>query len=176
MQMEAYEKLFLGLAVVVLVAMLGAIFWSVGTQGITLPGPYQRVDPSTLTTTPPFDNPGVRQVGDNEFEVVMLAKIWSFTPAEVEVPAGAKVRFLISSEDVIHGFRIMNVPVNVMLIPGEVSMVEHTFNEPGQYTWVCHEYCGAGHQAMFGTITVTAAAASEPGSEEVANAPRRGDD
>lgn len=154
MHVESYEKLFLGLSVVVLLGMLLAIFWSVATQGITLPGPYQRVDPASLSTTPPFDNPGVRHMGDNTFEVVMLAKIWSFVPNEVEVPVGAKVRFLISSPDVLHGFRIMKVPVNVMLIPGEVSMVEHTFAEPGRYTFVCHEYCGAGHQAMYGTIHV----------------------
>jgi cytochrome c oxidase subunit 2 len=173
--MESYEKLFLGLSVVVLIGVLAAIFWSVGTKGITLPGPYQRVDPATLSTTPPFDNPGLRQVGDNEYEVVMRAKIWNFAPNEVEVPAGAKVRFLISSEDVIHGFRIMNVPINVMLIPGEVSMVEHTFDEPGEYTYVCHEYCGAGHQAMFGTIHVTAPTASgSAAAEELASAGQGG--
>lgn len=159
MAMEAYERLFLRLSAVVLALMLVAIFWSVAVKGITLPAPYQRIDPNEVTTTPPFDKPGVTQVGPNEYEVVMRAKIWQFDPAEIEVPAGAKVRFVIAPEDVIHGFRIMKAPVNVMLIPGQVSLVEHTFAEPGIYTYICHEYCGIGHQAMFGTITVTGPAA-----------------
>lgn len=28
------------------------------------------------------------------------------------------------------------------------------FDEAGQYTLVCHEYCGIGHQTMFMTIDV----------------------
>lgn len=168
MGMEAYERLFLRLSAVVLGLMLVAIFWSVAVKGITLPAPYQRIDPNEVATTPPFDKPGVRQVGPNEYEVVMRAKVWAFDPAEIEVPAGAKVRFVIAPQDVVHGFRIMRAPVNVMLIPGQVSMVEHAFTEPGTYTYVCHEYCGIGHQGMFGTITVTGPAASSAAPRAVA--------
>jgi cytochrome c oxidase subunit II len=165
MKMEAYEKLFLGLAVVVLVVFMGAIFWSVAVQGIVLPAPVQQVDPNTVASTAPFDQPGVKQVGPNEYEVVMTAKIWAFTPNEVTVPVGAKVKFIMTPLDVIHGFKIMREPVNVMLIPGQVSVVEHTFTEPGTYTYICHEYCGAGHQGMYGTITVTESAAAQPGHQ-----------
>jgi cytochrome c oxidase subunit II len=167
MKMEAYEKLFLGLAVVVLAVFMGAIFWSVANQGIVLPAPKQQVDPSTVTTKPPFDQPGLRQVGANQYEVVMTAKTWAFDPNEITVPAGATVRFIITPVDVIHGFKIMRVPINVMLIPGQVSVVEYTFTEPGTYTFECHEYCGAGHQAMYGTITVTGSAAA-PGTHRIA--------
>lgn len=170
MKMESYEKLFLGLAVVVLAVFMGAIFWSVAAQGIVLPQPVQQVDPNTVASSPPFDQPGVSPVPgeENTYQVVMTAKMWAFNPAKVEVPAGAKVRFVVTPVDVIHGFKIMRVPVNVMLIPGQVSVVEHTFDEPGTYTYMCHEYCGVGHQAMYGTITVTPAGSAASGARSVA--------
>ena len=32
--------------------------------------------------------------------------------------------------------------------------IEVTFDDPGQYSLLCHEYCGIGHQTMFMTINV----------------------
>jgi cytochrome c oxidase subunit 2 len=172
MRIEAYERLFLGLTAAVLAVLLGAIFWSVTVQGITLPGPYGTIDPNQVQTTPPFDQPGLRQTGPGRYEVVMRAKVWAFDPAALEVPAGATVRFLIAPEDVVHGFKFLSLPVNVMLIPGQISVVEHTFDEPGSYTYVCHEYCGAGHFAMAGTLTVTAPSAAQPASGLLAGGTR----
>jgi cytochrome c oxidase subunit 2 len=41
-----------------------------------------------------------------------------------------------------------------MVIPGQVSRVTATFDKPGEYLIVCHEYCGAGHHVMFGKVIV----------------------
>jgi cytochrome c oxidase subunit 2 len=43
----------------------------------------------------------------------------------------------------------------MMVLPGQISKLTHRFDKPGEYNYVCHEYCGAGHAAMFGKITVT---------------------
>jgi cytochrome c oxidase subunit 2 len=55
---------------------------------------------------------------------------------------------------VIHGFKIENTNVNVMLLPGQVSKVTAHFDKPGTYVFICHEYCGIGHQAMSGKLIV----------------------
>jgi len=41
-----------------------------------------------------------------------------------------------------------------MVIPGQVSEIDVNFDEPGQYSVLCHEYCGIGHHTMFMTINV----------------------
>lgn len=41
-----------------------------------------------------------------------------------------------------------------MVTPGWVSSVTHTFKQAGTYLLVCHEYCGAGHQLMAGSVEV----------------------
>jgi len=84
----------------------------------------------------------------------MLAFTWAFNPKEITVPAGAEVTFKITSRDVTHGIYIEGTNINIMILPGQVSEVTHVFDKPGTYFYACHEYCGVGHQAMAGTITV----------------------
>ncbi len=72
----------------------------------------------------------------------------------MRVPAGAEVEFVITSADVLHGFLILDTSVNAMVIPGQVTRVATTFDEAGEYEIVCHEYCGIGHQGMFGKVVV----------------------
>ena len=85
---------------------------------------------------------------------MILGHAWAFTPAEIRVPAGAKVSFIATSADVIHGFHIAKTRINLMLIPGQITRAEYTFKEPGEYLLVCHEYCGLGHHAMAGKVIV----------------------
>jgi cytochrome c oxidase subunit II len=115
------------------------------------------LDVRTVSQTAPFDKPGVTQVGD-KYQVVILAQAqptWKFIPNEVTVPVGAEVTFKITSKDVTHGFLVENTNINVMIVPGEVTQFTTRFTKPGTYQFVCHEYCGVGHQTMAGKITVT---------------------
>lgn len=165
---EFYERVFLGLTGVALLVMLGALFVTLGAHGGHVPEPAGRVDPKTVLRTPPFDRPGVTREAPGRYRAVMVARTWSFTPAEVRVPEGSTVDFRVVSPDVVHGFRINGTNVNAMVLPGEVTRVEHTFDEPGEYLLVCHEYCGIAHQAMFGRVVVEpadgGAAARRPGA------------
>jgi len=61
---------------------------------------------------------------------------------------------MLTSVDVIHGFKIQGTTVNRMVIPGQVTRARYTFNRPGTYLFVCHEYCGINHHNMFGRIIV----------------------
>ena len=95
-----------------------------------------------------------------EFQTLELAIICAVvfhlaSRVTFSVPAGSEVTFYITSPDVQHGFKLEGTNVNMMIIPGQVSSLTQRFDTPGDYTWVCHEYCGAGHAAMYGTVTVT---------------------
>jgi cytochrome c oxidase subunit 2 len=151
----AFEKAFLSLTRVVLALMLIALFAGVWVHAGYVPHPAGRVNPSALTRTPPFDKPGVSRQGPGRYRVVMVARMWAFQPNEVRVPPGVTVAFDVATPDVIHGFHIEGTNVNAMVIPGEITHVEHTFKRPGEYRLVCHEYCGIAHQSMFGKIVVT---------------------
>ncbi len=154
MWVERYEKIWIVLSLIVLAVFLAAIGASVFAAGIQLPGVEGRVDPRTVAQTPPFDQPGVYELAPKRYEVVLLAQAWSFTPNEIRVPAGSVVTFHMSSKDVTHGLMIPNTNVNVMLLPGQVSKVTVRLDKPGQYRFLCHEYCGLGHQAMSGVLIV----------------------
>ena len=154
MKIETYEKAFLGVGGALLIACLLALLWANVVMGIHLPGEAGRVDPATVESTPPFDEPGVRELGDGRYEVVMLGVAWQFLPREVRVPAGATVTFVATSLDVLHGLHVEGTRLNMMLVPGQVSRNTVTFDEPGEHLILCHEYCGVNHHTMFGKVIV----------------------
>lgn len=154
MKVHSYERAFLIVGAAMLVAFGGALTYASVALGIHLPGAESRIDPGAVRTTPPFDAPGVRDLGGGRYEVVLRASAWQFEPAEVRVPAGAEVTFLATSMDVIHGLHVDDSRVNMMLIPGQVSRNTYTFEDPGEYLMVCHEYCGLGHHNMYGKVVV----------------------
>lgn len=157
MKVHVYERAFLWVGAVMLVAFLAALGYAGVQMGIHLPGRAGTVDPQTVTAHPPFDDPGVRRLAADRYEVVLIGRAWSFEPREIRVPAGAEVTFLATSVDVIHGLHVEGTRVNLMLIPGQVSRNSYRFEEPGEHLMVCHEYCGAGHHVMSGRVVVEAA-------------------
>jgi cytochrome c oxidase subunit 2 len=80
--------------------------------------------------------------------------MFSFVPNEVTIPAGPEVTFYVTAVDVQHGFKIQNTNVNMQIVPGQVSKLTATFDEPGSYDFICTEYCGSAHAQMYGTLTV----------------------
>ncbi len=154
MKIDRYEKIFMLLGVGVLTVGLIAIAISVFHYGLHVPRPDGRIAPTEVRATAPWDEPGVYETGDGEYEVIMLAETWRFVPDEVRVPAGSEVTFRMTSPDVVHGLLIEKTAVNVMIIPGQIAEVTHTFDEPGEHLFVCHEYCGTGHHLMSGRVVV----------------------
>jgi cytochrome c oxidase subunit 2 len=154
MPIERLERYFLWAATAMLAIFFGTVTVSAFTWGLQLPGPSEQVDPETLDKTVPFDKPGLREIAPGEYEAVIIAQAWAFLPAKLEVPAGATVTFKITARDIIHGFEIPGKRANVMVIPGQVSSVTVKFDRPGEYLFICHEYCGVAHHIMYGTITV----------------------
>ncbi len=151
-----YELAWILPSVAIPVGMLAAILVTAFGAGIHLPGREGRVDPTKVSQTAPFNQPGVVQVGPGRYEVRMVAQIWSFAPNEIRVPAGSTVTFVATSKDVVHGLLIRGANVNVMLLPGQVARVTARFDRAGEYPFVCHEYCGIAHHTMWGKVIVEA--------------------
>jgi len=154
MRVHTFEKAFLWLGAVMLVAFGGALIFASVAMGIHLPGRAGLIDPQQLASTPPFDQPGVRQTGPNQYEAVVIGRVWMFEPSEIRVPAGSEVTFVVTTPDVIHGFEIEGTRINMMLIPGQISKNSYTFTRPGEHLLICHEYCGLNHHTMFGKVIV----------------------
>jgi cytochrome c oxidase subunit II len=153
------KKLVLELAwilpsVAIPIALLVAIVLTGFGIHITVPDDEGIIDVTAIDQTEPFNEPGVFEVEPGRYQVVMIASTFLFDPTEITIPAGSEVEFYITSRDVLHGFHVEDTNANVMLIPGRVSRVETTFEDPGEYRFVCHEYCGAGHHLMYGTVIV----------------------
>jgi mono/diheme cytochrome c family protein/uncharacterized cupredoxin-like copper-binding protein len=87
-----------------------------------------------------------------------IAEQGGWSPANLTVQAGEKVRFQLTSDDVTHGFAIGRMsmqPVRVMA--GTTSQVDVTFDTPGKYTFYCTEWCSVAHWRMRGVIEVLGA-------------------
>ncbi len=154
MKMHKFEEIWLVLAVAVLVLSMVVTGYQAFAQGMGPPSGKETIDPTKVDEIAPFDNPGVFEIGENEYEVVMTLQIFSFTPGDIEVPVGSTVHFTMTSKDVVHGFQVAGTNLNAMVMPGHIQKISQTFDEPGEYLVLCNEYCGTGHQLMSTTITV----------------------
>jgi cytochrome c oxidase subunit 2 len=149
-----YELAWILPSIAIPVGMLVALIVTAFGAGIHLPGVGGRIDPRAVAQTPPFNEPGVVQTAPDRYEVRLTAQIWSFAPREIRVPAGSRVHFVATSQDVVHGFFIPGADVNAMLLPGQIAHAEARFDTPGEYPIICHEYCGIAHHTMAGRIVV----------------------
>ncbi|WP_010677985.1 cytochrome c oxidase subunit II [Bacillus timonensis] len=153
-KMHLDEKIWLTISFGMIMAFMLVTGYQTFALEMGPPSHMDTIDPQKVDETAPFDKPGVYQVGENEYEVVMTLEIFSFNPGKIEIPAGSKVHFIMTSKDVVHGFEVAGTNLNAMVMPGHIQKITQTFDEPGDYLVLCNEYCGAGHQLMATTITV----------------------
>jgi cytochrome c oxidase subunit 2 len=154
MDVDRYERAWMWAATGMLALFLTAIIVTAAVGGNHPASHIETVDPDTLGVEGEFASPRVTEAADGVLTVAMRAELFVFRPDVVRVPAGRRVRFRISSPDVLHGFQIVGTNVNMTVAPGYVSEAETTFARPGRYLVVCNEYCGLGHHVMQSTIIV----------------------
>ena len=144
--MDKYELKIMTWTGLILVFFLVAVLFGISNYATDLPEciPYDES----------FTNPRVEDLGEDNYQVYLLAQMWSFEPNEIYLPVGAKVDFFLSTKDVVHGMHISRKNVNMMAVPGGINKVSVNFDEPGIYDIVCHEYCGSGHQHMRAEVIV----------------------
>lgn len=116
----------------------------------------ETADPRTLHITGEFveGNLGSALEPDGSVTVRAIGQQYSFTPQCIVVPADTPVTIRATSADALHGFLIQGTNVNAMLVPGYVSAITTRFTAPGDHAMPCHEFCGAGHEGMWGRVKV----------------------
>ncbi|MFM9107562.1 MAG: cytochrome c oxidase subunit II [Chloroflexota bacterium] len=159
MKVHSLEKIYLALCAVLIALGVAAVAASVFSHGIHLVGPAGAVNAVGIAKQAPFDQLGLRQTGDGQYDLTMLGQMWQWNPVKQQeplaVPLGSTVTFRLTSSDVVHGIMVRNTDINAMLIPGQITQFSYTFDEPGEYLIVCHEYCGAFHHEMYGKLVVS---------------------
>jgi cytochrome c oxidase subunit 2 len=158
MGIDPWEKNWMKLSIGLLVVFAALVTIAGFTAGFQLPGAESEVDPRTVATEGPWAEPGLRDLGDGKFEAYVISQLWSFAPRELVVPIDAEVDIYVTSIDLQHGFKITDTNVNMQVVPGQVSKLTFTFDEIGEFPYICTEYCGSGHATMFGTVKVVSEA------------------
>ncbi|CAB4333633.1 unannotated protein [freshwater metagenome] len=75
-------------------------------------------------------------------------------PPTLYVPLGEKVRYTITSNDVVHGFWIPAFMIQMQNLPGVTNHLEFTANKLGTYPGRCNILCGRNHAQMIFSIKV----------------------
>ena len=90
--------------------------------------------------------------------VARVPDLGGFSPDRLQLRAGETVRLRLSSPDVVHGFTIPGLGVDVgEIYPGKVVEVDITPQKAGRYAFACTRWCGADHWRMRGVIEVAPA-------------------
>jgi mono/diheme cytochrome c family protein len=84
-------------------------------------------------------------------------------PDTIRVNVGERVRVRIAAPDVVHGFAIPALGINVdEILPGHVEEVEFTATRAGRFPFACTRWCSADHWRMRGVIQVIDPAQPDP--------------
>ena len=141
------EKWAFSISGLLLIVFLIAIVYASAAKGIEVP--------TCITDVEPFEKDTLFQVGENQYELQMVARMWAFQPSTIELPVGAEVDLYLTSQDIIHGFHVEDTNLNLMAVPGAINYMKVTFDKPGTFFFACHEYCGAAHHTMAGWFVIT---------------------
>jgi len=75
-------------------------------------------------------------------------------PPTLVVPLGERVRYTITSNDVVHGFWIPAFMIQMQNLPGVTNHLEFTANKLGEFPGRCNILCGRNHTQMLFTVKV----------------------
>ena len=142
---------------IVIVGLLVGMATFIGVHQATMPqGHVETADPKTLHLSGEFveSNLGTAVEADGSVTLRAIGQQYSFTPQCVVVPSDTPVKLRATSADVVHGLLIEGTNINTMLVPGYVSDLPVRFKAPGDHVMPCQEFCGVGHQGMWGKVRV----------------------
>ncbi|MFH1970726.1 MAG: c-type cytochrome [Verrucomicrobiota bacterium] len=98
-----------------------------------------------------------------------IAEDGGWTPDVIHATVGQPLHLRLTSDDVMHSFAIgQSDQPAVDVLPGQVTDLTLTFDQPGTYIFYCTRWCGLNHWRMRGTIEV---AGGEPQTESPAVRP-----
>lgn len=157
MHVDATEKKWVWISILMTALIIGVLLaYAVGSN-VHPPSNVETIDSTRLHLSEEFseDNIGVKRNDDGSYSVTMVAARYGFFPQRIEVPANTPVTFRLASADVLHGVHAPYTNMSTMVVPGYVSQVTTEFPKPGDYPFLCNEYCGLGHDFMWSRLVVT---------------------
>ncbi len=144
--MDKSERLALILSGLLLAIFFGAVVYASQARDIDVP--------TCITDIDPFLTDTLFQTGPDTYELQMVARMWAFAPSTIRLPKGSTVNMYVTSQDIIHGFKVDRKNLNLMAVPGAINYMQVTFDEAGEYMFACHEFCGAAHHTMAGRFII----------------------
>ncbi len=75
-------------------------------------------------------------------------------PPTLVVPQGESVRYVLTSNDVAHGFWIPALRIQMQNLPGVTNYLEFTANKLGTFPGLCNIFCGRDHARMLFNVKV----------------------
>lgn len=100
---------------------------------------------------------------NNAVEIYVVGKQWMWKIQhstgqreinQLHVPAGRKIKLIMTSEDVIHDFFVPAFRVKADVLPGRYTTQWFEATKPGTYHLFCAEFCGMNHSGMIGSVIV----------------------
>ena len=87
-------------------------------------------------------------------EIKMTVKKYEYSPSEIHVKQGEKVRLLITALDHKHGIELKDFNVKSDLEEKKETAVEFVASKTGTFEFKCSVYCGMGHGKVKGKLVV----------------------
>lgn len=98
----------------------------------------------------------------NSYEVDVTARMWSYSfrypggeqSNELHIPINTPVVFVLSSDDVLHGFYMPVFRIKKDVVPGRYNKIWVKATMLGPYDLFCTQYCGQDHSSMRNHVVV----------------------
>jgi cytochrome c oxidase subunit 2 len=170
MDVHRLERRWFAVSTLLVAVMGGLIVYTAAAMKIHPPSNVETIDSTRLHLTPEFaeDHLGVEHGKDGTVVVRLVMARYTVHPQEFTVPAETPIVLRAASADVLHGLHVAGTNIGTQVVPGYVSEVRTTIrfdavakigtpNADGSVTvpLFCNEYCGLGHQSMWGRVRVT---------------------
>ena len=164
------EKRWFFVAVLLVAVMIGLVVYTAVAMSVHPPSNVEAVDSTRLHLTPEFaeENLGVKREKDGAIVARVVMARYMVHPQEIRLPADTPIVLRAASADVLHGLHVAGTNIATQVVPGYVSEVHTRINfdsvakigiqnGDGSVTvpLFCNEYCGLGHQSMWGRVIVT---------------------
>jgi cytochrome c oxidase subunit 2 len=153
---DPLERKWIWLSLAMAFLMGGLLGFYALSSNIHPPSNVETIDSSRLHLTEEFaeDNLGVKHNDDGSVTVTMVAARYGFYPPRIEVPVNTPVTLRMASADVLHGVHVPFTNMTTMVVPGYISEVNTSFPRTGEFSLLCNEYCGLGHDSMWSRLVV----------------------
>ncbi|MEK9657894.1 MAG: cytochrome c oxidase subunit II [bacterium] len=103
---------------------------------------------------PPANATEIRVVGKKWFWAFEYPKEGVKSVGEIVVPVNKPVKFIMTSDDVLHSFYLPNFRTKKDAVPNHYSRIYIEPNRTGVFQIFCTEYCGDGHSKMEAILRV----------------------